>query len=306
MTPAVAKQEQVLAEDEDFLISFRMSLTASSFRGTKPPSPKSNQGKTSVEETNEKDDSRQQKGVGMMIDPMSPYYLHASDALGQPEKPPDLGALESPATGRHFSILALLLSVGSKGWQWFPVIETDRRRGFVQRRWAAKRRNIDDEAVRRNNDTMAPSPPPGCATPDCCCSPSSGGAFFVALCSIDFHGKRRPAMLLKLQRQTEQRQPGFVGDVAAFPFFLAMLRLVANLVCRVCGRGRWLLAFGIVIGGAARCGGGGLASTSSSTAPSGFRFFIDGDAQRGGATEVGWLLLRPAAPTSTAAESGVR
>nr|GMC68334.1 Integrase, catalytic core [Ipomoea batatas] len=83
MTPAVAKQEQVLAEDEDFLISFRMSLTASSFRGTKPPSPKSNQGKTSVEETNEKDDSRQQKGVGMMIDPMSPYYLHASDALGQ-------------------------------------------------------------------------------------------------------------------------------------------------------------------------------------------------------------------------------
>nr|GLL46286.1 uncharacterized protein LOC109154743 [Ipomoea trifida] len=50
---------------------------------SEPPSPKSHQGKTSVEETNEKDDSWQQKGVGMMIDPMSPYYLHASDAPGQ-------------------------------------------------------------------------------------------------------------------------------------------------------------------------------------------------------------------------------
>nr|GMD37430.1 Integrase, catalytic core [Ipomoea batatas] len=50
---------------------------------SEPPSPKSHQGKTSAEETNEKDDSRQQKGVGMMIDPMSPYYLHASDAPGQ-------------------------------------------------------------------------------------------------------------------------------------------------------------------------------------------------------------------------------
>nr|GMC66871.1 Integrase, catalytic core [Ipomoea batatas] len=50
---------------------------------SEPPSPKSNQRKTLVEETNEKDDNRQQKGVGMMIDPMSPYYLHASDAPGQ-------------------------------------------------------------------------------------------------------------------------------------------------------------------------------------------------------------------------------
>ncbi|XP_019158015.1 PREDICTED: uncharacterized protein LOC109154743 [Ipomoea nil] len=48
-----------------------------------PPSPKSDLGKTSAEETNEKEDTRQQKEVGMMIDPMSPYYLHASDAPGQ-------------------------------------------------------------------------------------------------------------------------------------------------------------------------------------------------------------------------------
>nr|GMD17538.1 protein SIEVE ELEMENT OCCLUSION B-like [Ipomoea batatas] len=76
------------------------------------------------------------------------------------------------------------------------VLESSAAGGDTQH---AKSRNIGDEAVRRNNDTMAPSPPPGCATPDCCCSASSGGAFFVALCSIDFHGKRRPAVLLKLQ-----------------------------------------------------------------------------------------------------------
>nr|GMC64463.1 vacuolar-sorting receptor 6-like [Ipomoea batatas] len=41
-------------------------------------------------------------------------------------------------------------------------------------------------------------------------------------------------------------------------------------------------------------------------ATSGFRFFIDGDMQLGGATEAGWLLLRPAAPTSTRWSRGVR
>nr|GMC57839.1 hypothetical protein Iba_chr02aCG9490 [Ipomoea batatas] len=61
------------------------------------------------------------------------------------------------------------------------------------------------------------------------------------------------------------------GDVAASPFFQAMLLPVANLVCRECGRGRRLLAFGIAIGGAARCGGVGLVCVFALSSPLGRR-----------------------------------